>query len=374
MNNPSTPSVGFSGDGAQAWFMQLVTPRPLRWTSWISPVLGGAPRVFVKGGLDPHWSPDGRNVAYHTNEPGDPLFIGDRNGGGARQIFVAPTSVHGHYLSWSPDGRFIYLVMGVLPTEEMDIWRIPVSPGDGPAVPERITSHNARVGWPAWLDARTLIYSATAEDGAGQWLYAIDVERRIPHRVSSGVVEQYLSVAVSTTEPRRVVTTITAPTASLWTVPISDSVQPEVAATRISTPNGRALGPRFAGKYLAFQSSKGGTDGIWTLENGVARERWRADEGGVVAPPAPSPDGRLVCFSYRTRGTTRLYVMNADGTNARRLSDSLDVRGAASWSPDGAWVAVAANEGEGTRLFKVPVYGGQPVRLLDKFFQSCLVA
>jgi hypothetical protein len=47
-------------------------------------------------------------------------------------------------------------------------------------VPERITSHNARVAYPAWLDARTLIYSATAEDGSGQWLYAVDVEHRHP--------------------------------------------------------------------------------------------------------------------------------------------------------------------------------------------------
>ena len=57
--------------------------------------------------------------------------------------------------------------------------------------------------------------------------------------------------------------------------------------------------------------------------------------------------------------------MNANGTNVRTLADSFDVRGAASWSPDGKWVAVAANQGEGTRLFKVPVDGGQPVRLLD---------
>ena len=41
------------------------------------------------------------------------------------------------------------------------------------------------------------------------------------------------------------------------------------------------------------------------------------------------------------------------------------MRGAASWSPDGKWVAVAANQGEGTRLFKIPVDGGPPVRLLD---------
>ena len=57
--------------------------------------------------------------------------------------------------------------------------------------------------------------------------------------------------------------------------------------------------------------------------------------------------------------------MNANGTNVRTLADSFDVRGAASWSPDGKWVAVAANQGEGTRLFKIPVDGGPPVRLLD---------
>ena len=57
--------------------------------------------------------------------------------------------------------------------------------------------------------------------------------------------------------------------------------------------------------------------------------------------------------------------MNADGTNVRTLVDSFDVRGAASWSPGGDWVAVAANQGDGTRLFKVPLDGGPPVRLLD---------
>lgn len=58
--------------------------------------------------------------------------------------------------------------------------------------------------------------------------------------------------------------------------------------------------------------------------------------------------------------------MNANGTNVRTLAaDSFDVRGAASWSPDGKWVAVAANRGEGTRLFKIPVDGGPPVRLVD---------
>ena len=357
--------TGFSGDGAQVWFQQLGGWRGSN-QLWLAPVVGGAPRRFVERGMNPIWSPDGTSLAYHTNDPGDPIFIADRNGSNPRRIFASQPGVHDHYLTWSPDGRFIYFVRGIPQTEELDIWRIPVAPTETAATPERITPHNARVEYPAWLDARTLIYSATAEDGSGQWLYAIDVEHRIPHRVSSGIAEQYLSVAVSAAAPRRVVTTIATPTASLWAVPIKGSVQTDAAVTRVAMPNTRALGPRFAPGYLAFLSSKGGANGLWKLENGVALELWRGDDGGVVAPPAISPDGRLICFSYRKEGKAGLYVMNADGTNVRTVVDSFDVRGAASWSPEGDWVAVAANQGDGTRLFKVPLRGGPPVRLLDK--------
>jgi serine/threonine protein kinase len=206
--------TGFSGDGAQVWYQQL-GGRLGKNQLWLAPVVGGAPRPFVERGMNPTRSPDGKSLAYHTNDPGDPIFIADRNGSNPRRIFGAQPGVHSHYPTWSPDGRFIYFVSGIPQTEEMDIWRIPVAQTETAATPERITPHNARVEYPAWLAARTLIYSATAEDGSGQWLYAIDVEHRIPHRVSSGLAEQYLSVAVSEAEPRRVVTTIATPTASL---------------------------------------------------------------------------------------------------------------------------------------------------------------
>src|SRR5687767_15784324 len=104
----------------------------------------------------------------------------------------------------------------------MDIWRIAVPVSGMSSAPEQITNHNARVAYPAWLDERTLIYSATAEDGSGQWLYSVDVERRIPHRVSSGVTEQYLSVKVSSTSPRKLVAAVANPTANLWTIQLAD--------------------------------------------------------------------------------------------------------------------------------------------------------
>jgi Tol biopolymer transport system component len=42
------------------------------------------------------------------------------------------------------------------------------------------------------------------------------------------------------------------------------------------------------------------------------------------------------------------------------------VRSAASWSSDGTWVAVGGDEGNGSRVFKIPVAGGPPVRIVDK--------
>ena len=41
------------------------------------------------------------------------------------------------------------------------------------------------------------------------------------------------------------------------------------------------------------------------------------------------------------------------------------MRGGASWSPDGKWIAVAADDGDGSHVFKIPIAGGEPIRLVD---------
>jgi Tol biopolymer transport system component len=230
--------------------------------------------------------------------------------------------------------------------------------------------HNARIAYLDWLDEHTLIYSGAAEDSSGQWLYAMVVRRRVPHRVSPGISEQYLSVTASSTRPRHLLVSVANPSAGLWTVPLGEDIQIEAAANRLPVPKSRALSPRFAAGSPLFLSSTDGRDGLWKLENGMVSELWKGSEGGVTASPSISPDGREICFSYRKRGRTGLHLMSADGTNIRALASSLDVSGAASWSPDSRCVAVAANEGEGTYVFKVPVDGGTPVRMVNKFSYS----
>jgi Tol biopolymer transport system component len=58
--------------------------------------------------------------------------------------------------------------------------------------------------------------------------------------------------------------------------------------------------------------------------------------------------------------------MTSEGTNVRALAQMLDVRGTACWSPDGNWIVIAADEGKGAHLFKVPTDGGPPLEMLKE--------
>ena len=70
----------------------------------------------------------------------------------------------------------------------------------------------------------------------------MDVERRVPHRVSLGV-EEYMSLAASA-DGRHLVATVSRSTAGLWRVPIANGVIDKSGATPLSLPTARGLSPR----------------------------------------------------------------------------------------------------------------------------------
>jgi Tol biopolymer transport system component len=355
--NPIVHSVGFSGDEAHVWF-RVNSKDGKTHSVLLVPTIGGTPRLFLPSAVEAAWSPDHTRILYYAPSPGDPIFIADRNGGNPRQICVGKPGIHQHYLAWSPDNRFVYFVRGI-PPGEMDIWRIPSTGG----VAERLTHHNSQVAFPTLLDEHTLIYTATREDVSGFGLYEMDVERRIPHLVTAGL-EEYVSVGASA-NGRRLVATVANPVRDLWTVPITDQVVDDSGVRRFSLPTLRAAAPRFGPDYLLYLGSKGRADGLWKLKDGSETELWKGSEGAVPYAPAISPDGTQICFVVRNEGRGHLYLVTADGTNVRRIAESLEVRGAPSWSPDGKWIAAAASEGKANPLFKVPVDGGAPLRLVD---------
>ena len=355
--NPIVHNVGFAADGAHMWF-RIGAKDGRAHSVWLVPTIGGTPRPFLPDAVEAAWSPDRSRIVYYAPEPGDPIFIADPSGANARQLCKAKPGVHQHYVTWSPNGRFVYFVRGI-PPDEMDIWRVASAGG----VAERLSHHNSRVAYPSLLDERTLIYTATREDGSGSGLYAMDVERRIAHPASAGL-EEYVSVAADA-DGRRLAATVASPVRDLWTVPIMDRVVDESAVKRLKLPTVRAAAPRFGPDYVLYLGSKGAADGLWKLKDSLEVELWKGSDGAVPYAPAVSPDGTRICFVVRSQGRARLHSISADGTNLRPIAESLEVRSAPSWSPDGTWIAVAASEGNANPLFKVPVGGGAPVRLLD---------
>jgi serine/threonine protein kinase/Tol biopolymer transport system component len=353
IGNPRVRNLTFSPDGSEAAVEVRIAGRSY---SWAVPTMGGAVRPYMDG-VELAWSPDGTRVAYHTDAPGDPIFVSAPDEKIGKQIYAAEPGVHCHYLAWSPDGDFIYFARG-FPPDEMDIWRI--RPDGGPA--ERITSHNSRVAYPTILNERNLLYVARAEDGTGPWLYGMDVERRIPYRISLGV-ERYTSIAASA-DGRRLVATVANPEASLWRVPISDRAVEESAALRIALPTVRGLSPRMGPGYLLYLSSKGGNDGIWKFADGAAVELWSGSHGRVLEGATISPDGRRIAFTAQRGGRNRLYLMSSNGTGVTELANSLNVRGAPAWPPGGEWITVAADQGKSAGLFNAPLDGGQPVQFV----------
>jgi TolB protein len=91
---------------------------------------------------------------------------------------------------------------------------------------------------------------------------------------------------------------------------------------------------------IAFISDRdGGEFDIYTID---------FDAGGLVtrltihpdrdSSPTWSPDGSQIAFRRRAGGNSDIYVMSADGSDARRLTNDPAFDGDPQWSPDGTQI------------------------------------
>jgi TolB protein len=97
-------------------------------------------------------------------------------------------------------------------------------------------------------------------------------------------------------------------------------------------------------RTLLFHSNRSGRQEIWAVERDGGNARPLFDGGTVGTDPGTpvwSPDGRSIAFAMRPAGATddnesEIYVMRADGTEVRRLTDAPGDDSHPHWSADGA--------------------------------------
>jgi TolB protein len=79
--------------------------------------------------------------------------------------------------------------------------------------------------------------------------------------------------------------------------------------------------------------------------------------------PVWSPNGKLIAFTSNRDGRPQIFVMNADGTNLRKLSQGDTPDFEPTWSPDGNWIAFASVRNNSTDIYMMDVNGGNVTRL-----------
>jgi dipeptidyl aminopeptidase/acylaminoacyl peptidase len=285
-----------------------------KWESavWLMNADGSHARQLVQGS-DVKWSPDGKRIAYVAKgEPnGSQIWVRWMDGeGAATQISHVTESPSA--LEWSPDGKSIAFMMNV-PIRET--WRIAMpAPPKGakwiepPKIVSRLNYRSDRIGF---------------TDEAVRHIFVIPADGGTPRQITTGD----------------------------W----------------------NASAPSFSpdGKWIAFSSlrtkdaeSAFRKSNIYAANLETGEIKQITSRNGTSNGPEYSLDGKLIAFiaadsvDHSAWAESKLYVMNADGSNAHVVSGNIDrpISGV-MWGADGSLYFNA--ESEGSKNFYVTSPAGQ---------------
>src|SRR2546426_9166316 len=93
---------------------------------------------------------------------------------------------------------------------------------------------------------------------------------------------------------------------------------------------------------------------------------FRSDDTASATEPAFSPDGSRIAFTSTRDGQPEIYVMDADGTNASRLTNSPGLDGDAAFTADGQVVAYHSLRTGHRQIFLQPITGSDAVQLTQE--------
>lgn len=322
-------SPTLSPDGRQilytrTWIDQLNDRRES--SVWIMNADGTKNRFLVKG-ADAQWSPDGTRIAYVA--PGEPggaqIWVRYMDAEGATTQITRLTESPSE-LEWSPDGKSIAFGMLV---RQQDDWRIAM-----PAAPRGAK----------WTEPPRVVTSVK---------YRADRQGFLENGL-----RQIFTVPADGGTPRQVSTGEWPANGNTW------------------TPDGKAL--LFTSNRVSDAEYSWRQSDIYKVDVASGTIAQLTKRNGPDGNPVPSPDGRYVAYTgYDSTDATWkdaiLYVMDADGSNPRALTEKLDRSPSGMmWSPDGSGVYFNV-ENEGARnLYFVSLKGD--VRQVTKGAQVLTVS
>ncbi len=119
------------------------------------------------------------------------------------------------------------------------------------------------------------------------------------------------------------------------------------------------------GRYIAIAAKHGPRDDIVIIDVARNKEarRIKVKLNGITTP-SWSPDGKQLVFTGYDGGLSDLFLVNADGSNLRRLTHDRYADLHPVWSPDGSTIAFATDRGPDTD-FEHLVIGNMKIATYD---------
>jgi Tol biopolymer transport system component/DNA-binding winged helix-turn-helix (wHTH) protein len=311
------------------------------------------------------FSPDGKQISFFRGYPekGETkLVIANADGTQQHEVVTRrrpdffPTLLDSGP-SWSPVNALIACAVGGSDSKgRMTVIGFPADGGATVPLTSRRWWHVGNVAWLPDGSGLMMVVKERASDPSQIWYlsYPTGEARRVTSDLNN-----YLGVSLTRTSPVALVTIQSHVLSSVSVAPdqkdaLNIPISSVDGVTGISwTPHGR----------IVYAARLHGNLDVYSMDqDGSNKEQLTADASDNNWPSV-SPDGRYIVFMSNRTGTNAIWRMNLDGSDARPLTSEGDAR----WprcSPDSQWV-VYASLSNPAGLYKIPIEGGNPVRLTD---------
>ena len=355
----------FSPDGGYVFYYQQDGQNPQGALFQVA-VLGGVPKkVLTRVDSTITLSPDGRQLAFlrfhhGASQEQSELWLANADGTNERRLraFSEPEFFNGYGVAWSPDAKLIAVDYGSEEGGEyMTVAAVAVADGTSKVITAQRWAGVGRVAWFGDGSGIAVVARESASDDLQIWQvsYPEGVARRITNDLNAyGVFSLTL-----TADSRTLVALHLETTADIWIAPDGDARRARAVTSRKGvqdrgcewTPDG----------HVVFTSNVGGGNRLWLMNADGTGQKPLTDAGDLAGEAQVSPDGRYIFFTSRRSMTRQVWRMDIDGSHQKQLTEGAGVPHF-SLTPDGGWVIYNLWT---PGIWKVSVEGGAPIKVSD---------